>query len=198
MGKIDPGWTAAVSDDCYYAQFNAAGTNYRTSTMELTEWARDVARAVEAGDGTAEEYLTLRHRPEPKNRHDRNAIAIDLCWPGDKRFFGGRKPSTHRHCGYVPAELAEVVHSSGLLSEPDQFLLLLDHIWYGDENPAAFHIAVNLLVDGDGWESFHAGLSEVAAWRSVRGIGLLSPQGGRTFRLTRGEQPVNPYPKVVG
>ncbi|WP_419939514.1 hypothetical protein [Candidatus Palauibacter sp.] len=117
--------------------------------------------------------------------------------PGDKKFLGGRKSSTYRHCGYVPEELAEVVYSSGLLLEPDLFFLLLDHIWYGDENPEVFRMAVNLFVDEDGWKSLHAGLSEAAAWSSVWGIGMLSPDGGRTFEVTRGEQPENPYPKVV-
>ena len=194
MPKIDPKWSATVSGDCYYVQFNAAGASHRTSTMELLKWAGEMARAVQAGQGTAEEYLTLRHRPEPENQYDRNAIAIDLRWPGDKKFLGGRKPSTYRHCGYVPAQLAEVVHSSGLLSELDQILLLLDHIWHGDDNPEVFRISVNLLVgNGDVWKYLHTGLSEAAAWSSVWGVGLLSPNEDHTFEVTRGEQPRNPY-----
>ena len=197
MARIDTEWSASVSEDCYFLQFNVAGAPYRTSLDELLRWGKEAGEAV-IGGAAAQDYFTLRYRTEPNNPHDRNAIAVDLCWPGGKKLFGGRKPATYRHCGYVPAELAEAIHSSGLLSETDQLLLVLDHFWYGDDNPAAFRIAVNLVVDGDEWESLHTNISECGAWGSVGGIGLIAASGGRTFRGTRGSQPTNLYPKVVG
>ena len=195
MGRIDPEWTATVSNDCYYVQFNVAGAQYRISTQELATWGTEVGNAVIEGHAT-EDFFLLRLRPEPDNRHDRNAIAVDLRWPGRKQLFRGRKPTVYRHCGYVPAELAEVIHASGLLVGGG-LLLLLDHIWYGDDNPAAFRVAVDLLADADGWELLHAEVTKSAAWSSVTGIGLISAGGGRTFRLTRGRKPKNLYPKVV-
>jgi len=87
----------------------------------------------------------------------------------------------------VPAELAKAIRSSGLLSTPDRIAFILDHIWYGDDDPTVFHIAANLMTDRDDFELLRASIAHRRAWSVVRGIGAIRPSGRQTFRLTRGE-----------
>lgn len=185
MGRIDTHWSADVSGDCRYVQFNIAGARHRVSIDELIAWGSDVARAV---DDTEGDWIVLRHRPEPENPHDPDAIAVDLWYPGARKlFWRGRKPGTHRHVGYVPAVLAKAIRSSELLLTPDRIVFILDHIWYGDDDPTVFHMAANLMTDRDDFELLQASITQRAAWSVVRGIGAIRPSGRQTFRLTRGE-----------
>lgn len=185
MGRIDTHWSADVSGDCRYVQFNVAGARHRVSMDEVIEWGSAVARSVDKTEG---DWIVLRHRPEPQNPHDPDAIAIDLWCPGAKKlFWRGRKPATYRHVGYVPAELAKAIRSSGLLAKRERIVFILDHIWYGDDDPTAFHISANLMTDRDDYELLKASINQRGAWSAVRGIGSITPSSGQTFRLTRGK-----------
>lgn len=195
MGKLDMFWFPTGTGGRCYLQFNIAGLRERTTGMnELFDRTSFAVARIRAGDARRREYFTAPARLRPR-RQDPNALAIYLQWPGKKKMFGGRKPLTLRHCGYVPTALAEAFHACGLVRGTDPIFLVLDNLWYRDDDSSTYGAAVNLIVSADEWRSLHAAVTEAAAWGSVLGVGRVDPEGEATFQPTHGTQPRTLYPQ---
>ena len=153
MGKLDMFWFPTGTGERCYLQFNIAGLRERTTGMnELFDRTSFAVARIRAGDARRREYFTAPARLRPR-RQDPNALAIYLQWPGKKKMFGGRKPLTLRHCGYVPTALAEAFHACGLVRGTDPIFLVLDNLWYRDDDSSTYGAAVNLIVSADEWRS---------------------------------------------
>ena len=91
--------------------------------------------------------------------------------------------------------MAEAFHACGLVRGTDPIFLVLDNLWYRDDDSSTYGAAVNLIVSADEWRSLHAAVTEAAAWGSVLGVGRVDPDGEATFQQTNGTQPKTLYPQ---
>ena len=69
-------------------------------------------------------------QPDPKNKHDKNAIKVVGCRKG---IFG----RTVKHIGYLPSEISSKIHQSGVLLN---LCLRPKYLWVGDEGGLVFKI----------------------------------------------------------